>query len=119
MNMQSPATPKNPGGFAEFDSLHRPAYENAFGGAASCSHPKPAAQRATIAAAGITAIIVVAVTLVSAPVDRSDTPIPQDSSTLDDRIRHNVEALRHSREWWESYGQREAARAQRKRDRKD
>lgn len=118
MNMHPTAVPEYASGLADFDSLRRPVDAPAFGGARFGAHAKPPAQWITIAAAGLTAIIVVIATLVSAPVDRADTAISNNASTFDDRIRHNVEALRHSRAWWEGYGQSQAARAQRKGDRK-
>ena len=106
MNMQPPAIPEYASGLADIGSFHRSANAHAFGGTGFGSHVKARAQWITTAAVVITAIIVVAATLVSAPVDRADTAISHDGSTFDDRIRHNIEAFRHSRAWWESYGQR-------------
>jgi len=59
-----------------------------------------------VVALAFTAGIVVGAVLAFAAIPHPDTVMSRDGDTYAEQIKRNVDALRRSRAWWESFGQR-------------
>jgi hypothetical protein len=108
MDVQRPAIPDYVDALVNLDALRRRGAAHAFGAMRSASNTRPPARRILILVTGLglAASVVVATALASAPASRADVGIPHDGNAFADQIKRNAEALRRSRVWWESYGQR-------------